>query len=523
MLLALSLARYGVKSLLVERNETTTKHPKMDLTNGRSMELLRPLNLTEQMRDAGVPRENPFDIVWLTSPFLGREIRRFPYPSANEARAIAARENDGASTREPALRISQIVVESVFKRALDASPLVDVRFGTAFERIVSHYDNGVVCEVSDCKTQKTEQIRAQYLAGCDGAGSRVRRELGIQLDGQMSIITAYMIHFRTDERELMRRYGIAWHLENNRGTIICQNDDDIYTLHTWIPEGVKPEDVRPGDLLEAWIGTPFRYEILQANPWSANLVVAQRFCEGRVSLAGDSAHQFFPAGGYGMNSGVGDAAGLSWTLAALVQGWGGAGLLAAYECERKSVAWWHMDAVRRHIEVRQQIAQAYEAGGDLNEPGSEGDSRRRRLANELGALGMAEYESLAVQCGYRYDNSAIILHESGAPAMDPLHYRPSTWPGSRLPHVFLEADVSVFDKLGLWFTLIVLDDIDCGAISRAAEQLHVPLTIVKLGRPALRSVYGRNLLLVRPDQYVAWRGDSLPDDCSGLLKTATGH
>src|ERR1700720_4259035 len=191
MALALNLARYGVRSLLVERNSTTTRHPKMDLTNGRSMELFRRLGLTEKLRDAGVPRENPFDISWVTS-MAGHELHRFKYPSSTEAAKLIREHNDGSQTSEAPLRVSQIVIEPVLKRAIDENPLIDVRFGTSFERLIAQDEDGVDVEIYCAETDKTETVRCHYLAGCDGGGSRVRRQIDVTLDGDMAVAGAHM-------------------------------------------------------------------------------------------------------------------------------------------------------------------------------------------------------------------------------------------------------------------------------------------------------------------------------------------
>jgi len=522
MTLALNLARYGVRSLLVERNPTTTRHPKMDLTNGRSMELYKRLNLTERLRDAGVPRGNPFDIAWVTS-MAGHELHRFRYPSADAAREIIRVRNDGSQASEPGLRVSQIVIEPVLKQAIDECPLIDVRFGVAFERIVSQDATGVTAEISDSETGAIETVRCLYLAGCDGGGSRVRRELGIELDGDMAVAGAHMVHFRTEARDVVQRWGVTWHYQSGSGTIIAQNDDDIYTLQAWLIPGMGVESMRPEDVLEGWAGTRFDYEILQANPWAANFVVAQRYREGRVVLAGDSAHQFVPTGGYGMNSGIADAAGLSWVLAALIQGWGGETLLEAYERERLPTAWWHLEASRRHMSVRLQIGQLYAEAGDLSGEGPEAEARRAELGRKIAEIGNAENESWGVELGYRYDDSPVIFAEPSPPPVDPITYTPSTWPGARLPHVFLADGVSIHDKLGLYFTLVALDDVDSSAIETAARELGIPLSVLRLGRPDLRAIYARDLMLVRPDQHVAWRGDALPGDLHALLTRVTGR
>lgn len=522
MTLALNLARYNVRSIVVERNPTTTRHPKMDLTNGRSMELFKRVGLAEKLRDAGVPRENSFDITWVTS-LAGHELHRFKYPSANEARDNIRATNDGSQASEAGLRVSQIVIEPVLKKAIDENPLIDVRFGTAFERLVEQDDKGVTAEIRNCETGETQTVRCQYLAGCDGGGSRVRRQIGVELDGDMAVAGAYMVHFQTRELGLFRRWGTAWHYQTGSGTIISQDDADIYTLQAWILPGQDPATMTPATVLEGWVGRKFEYEILQANPWTANFVVASAFRNGRVVLAGDSAHQFVPTGGYGMNSGIADAAGLSWMLAALIQGWGGSKLLDAHDLERRPTAWWHLAASRRHMGVRAEIGQVYADAGDLGGEGPEAEAHRARTGRKIAALGNAENESWGVELGYRYDGSPIVVTEPGARPIDPITYRPSTWPGARLPHIFLQDGRSIHDRLGLYFTLVALVDVDSAPLLAAASRLGIPLEVLKLGRTDLRKIYERDLLLVRPDQHVAWRGDALPPDLTGLLQHITGR
>lgn len=523
MTLALNLARYGVRSILVERNETTTRHPKMDLTNGRSMELYHRLGLVEQLRDAGVPRENPFDIAWYTS-LAGEELHRFHYPSANEVTETIRNQNDGSQTREAPLRVSQIEIEPVLKRAVDENPLIDVRFGTRFERLIENGKDHVLAEIVEEKTGAAQIVKCDYLAGCDGGGSRVRRQLGIELDGQMEVAGAYMVHFRTNDRELMQKHGPTWHYQNGFGTIIAQNDDDIYTLQAWLIPELELESKTPQEVLEGWVGKNFEYEILQANPWKAHLVVAQRYREGRVLLAGDSAHQYIPTGGYGMNSGIADAAALSWILAAAIEGWGGERLFEAYDSERRSAAWMHLRAAERHMGVRGHIGELYAQAGPIEGATDDARANRAALAAAIAEAGNAENESWGVEHGYRYDESPIIAYEAEKPAVDPLVYTPNTVPGVRLPHVFLEDGVSVQDRLGLYMTLLAIDGAEgTEPFVEAAKQLGIPLDIVELHRPDLLPIYERKFLLIRPDQHIAWRGDQLPSDAKALLEMATGQ
>jgi len=522
MTLALNLARYGIASVIVERNAETTRHPKMDLTNGRSMELYHRLGLTEQLRDAGVPRQNAFDIAWFTH-VTGSELHRFHYPSADETTKQIVEENDGHHAREAGLRVSQIMIEPVLKAAIDGSNLIDVRFGTRFDRIVEQDADGVIADIVDEVSGETTRVRCAFLAGCDGGGSRVRRQIDIDLDGQMAVAGAYMVHFRTRDPSVFKPWGPTWHFQNGLGTVIAQNDEDIFTLQAWLIPGMGLEDKTPEEVLEGWVGRHFDYEILQANTWTANFVVAQKYRSGRVILAGDSAHQFIPTGGYGMNSGIADAAGLSWILASSIEGWGGDGLLDAYETERRTVAWWHLRASERHMGVRMQIGELYAQAGELDGDAPEQVAARTDLGSKIEALGNAENESWGVELGYRYDDSPVIAHEEGLGDIDPLVYRPNTAPGARLPHVFLEPGVSIHDKLGLYFTLVVLDDTDSTSFENQALALGFPLTVLRLDRSDLKLIFERNILLVRPDQHVAWRGDAIPEDGSSLIALVSGN
>ena len=520
--LSLVLARHGVRSIVAERNPTTTRHPKMDLTNGRSMEIYRALGIADTLRQVGVPVNNPFDITWV-SCLAGHELARFPYPSSAEGAALRRRQNDGSLTAEAPMRVSQIVIEPALKAAADASELIETWFGWKVESFAQDAD-GVTTTLVNGETGATREVRSIYLAGCDGGGSTVRQRLGIDLDGVHEAARAFMVHFRSDDRALLQRFGIAWHYQNGSGALIAQNDKDIWTLQNFLPPGVTGEGMDPATVLEQWIGRKFDYEILVANPWAAHFVVAQKYRQGRVFIAGDACHQYMPTGGYGMNSGVADAANLGWKLAAAVQGWGGEALLDSYGAERRPIAQLSIQTSQRHLGVRIQLAELYGAAGDLSGDSPADEARRAEVGRRILELGNAENEGWGTEHGYRYDPSSVVCDEAGAPPpFDPLSYTPSTWPGSRLPHFFLADGSAVYDHLGTGLTLIVLDGSDAAAAQAAAKALGVPLQVQPISDANIRKVYERALILVRPDHHVAGRGDRLPADFATVLKTAAGR
>jgi len=523
MTLALELASHQIPSLIAERNVSTTSHPKMDLTNGRSMELFRRIGIADKLRAVGVPVEHVFDISWV-SRLSGHELHRFKYPSAAEAMLQRRQCNDGTLTLEPPLRVSQIVIEPVLKQAAEESALVDVRFGWKFESFEQD-DSGVTSVLRNVRSGEEQKVRSKYLVGCDGGGSTVRAQLGIQNEGTPNVANMYMIHFRSSAVHLLQRFGIAWHYQTGDGALVAQDDVDTWTLHTFWPPEVDRSMLNPGEVLENWVGSKFDYEILVANPWSAHYLLAEQFRKGRAFICGDACHQYMPTGGYGMNSGVADASNLGWKLAAVLQGWGGDTLLNSYEAERRPVDRLSWATSEEHLKVRFALGELYAQAGDISGDTPEAEQRRAEMGQKIAALGNAENEGWGIEHGYRYGQSPVVWVESGSPPeFDALAYTPSTWPGSRLPHMFLADGTAVYDHLGNGLTLLVLDkDADTKGLEAAARRLEVPLTVLRLNDINVARVYERKLLLVRPDQHVAWRGDALDADAERLLRVVTGR
>jgi 2-polyprenyl-6-methoxyphenol hydroxylase-like FAD-dependent oxidoreductase len=489
MTLARTLALHGIRCRLVERNATTTRHPKMDITNGRSMELFRRLGLVDKLRAVAVPEENNFDVSWITSLAKekgGRELHRFRYPSVVEKRKEILARNDGTQPREPAMRVSQVIIEPVLRDAIIDHPLVDARWGAALEDFTQDAD-GVTATLRVQDTGATETVRSAFLAGCDGGSSVVREKLGIGLDGRAAVAQRYMIHFQSDARDLLQAFGIAWHYQTDKGTLIAQDDKDTWTLQTRPPPGVDPSTLDANAMLDAWAGRAFPRKILVANQWTPHLLLAERYGAGRVFLAGDAAHQYIPTGGYGMNTGIADAVDLGWKLAATLKGFADPGLLTSYEHERRPVGHRNRLASERHTDVRIKIAELYRREPDPD-----------ALGRGIAALGNAENESWGIEFGYRYDG---VLG-------DPVAYEPTTAPGARLPSVFLNDGSALYDRLGPWFTLLVFGDADPLPLIDASP---APIETVIVDDRALAPIYEAKLVLVRPDTHVAWRGNACAD------------
>ena len=549
--LALELERHGVRTLLVERNTSTTQHPKMDVTNGRSMELYRRLGVADDLRKVAVPGDRRTRVTWATDA-VGWELARFEYPSVDELRTTADARNDGTLPLEPWMRVSQIILEPTLRDLLESrAEHVTVQYGWGLDRFEEDAE-GVTAHLVSADGSRRRTIRADYLAGCDGAGSRTRRQLGVDLDetdlrklvlkelGLTRTAAAlarafretrqrpadgriYLVHFTTPDKEIFRRFGSVWHLQSPAGwTVISQNDGDTFTLHSPLGMGTDANRIDPREFVYERVGRRFEMNVLVANAWTPRLAVAESYGRGRAWLAGDAVHQVPPTGGYGMNTGVGDAIGLGWALAAVLRGWGTPGLLRAYGHERREVALRNRKAAARHTLVRAAIMAA-----DRAESRSErwhGERARRRLGREISDLGNLENEALGIELGYRYDTSPVICHESGgqAPRQTMDQYTPGTWPGARPPSVLLADGRALFDLFHRGFTLLRFADHDVTELVEAAAERSVPLGIVDVRDAHARELYERDLVLVRPDQHVAWRGDAAPTDPKAVIERIRG-
>jgi 2-polyprenyl-6-methoxyphenol hydroxylase-like FAD-dependent oxidoreductase len=518
LMTAFDLQSRGVRVLLIERNCGTTRHPKMDITNGRSLEHFRRLGIAERIRDVAVPRDHPMDVSWVTR-LNEWELARFRYPDVNTAREQMRQKNDGTQPIEPNMRLSQIVFEPEFVRILEESPRVDVRFGWALTGFTQDIA-GICATIRETSTGRVEEVRCELMAGCDGAGSLIRQQLGFAWQGQQNVARFYLVHFRSTQRQLLQKFGLAWHYQSPiEGTLIAQDDEEVWTLHP--PLTAQDEStVDPARLVHRALGEEFPLEVLQANAWSPHLVAANGFGRGRVWMAGDSVHQFIPTGGYGMNSGICDAADVAWKFAAVLEGWGGPRLLESIDAERRPVAFENRDASERHMGVRIRIAEQYDP--TVHEGSAAGAAARARMAQVILEYGNAENEALGIEIGYRYRQSPVICHEPNEPRWHLLEYVPSTWPGVRAPHVFLEDGRAIFDLFGPGFTLLRFGEANTGEFEGAARARGVPLRTVDIVDRRARELYERPLVLIRPDQHVAWRGDRAPRDPLAIIDHVRG-
>jgi 2-polyprenyl-6-methoxyphenol hydroxylase-like FAD-dependent oxidoreductase len=522
--LAVDLGMRGVRCTLIEQKAAPQFLPKMERCNARSMEIYRRMGLADKIRDAGLPREVPMD-VFIVLSLVEPPLLYLPYPSVAEAKRQIAATNDGTVPLEPYQLISQYTLEPLLKSVAESLPSVTVHFGR--ELLSFTQDEGSVTATVKDAGGTVSQIGAQYLVGCDGGASIVRKQLGIALtdEGKLPNMLAYRQALYYCE-DLFERIPIGkgrhYHVADNRATqLIVQDSTRHFSLHSLVES-----DAEMATMFEKTVAMPVNYKELYVGQWKQNLLLAERYGAGRVFLAGDAAHLVIPTGGLGMNSGVGDAIDLSWKLAAVLQGWGGPKLLPSYEIERRKVGE-HVVAASRFATLgRRKWRSMWRP--NIRDDTPEGAATRAELARVADVEQRKSNEMIGAELGYRYTGSPLIAVEPGeAPAVDFIDYRPTTWPGARLPHVWLDDGTAMADHIGYGtgYTLLRLgrSAADVASLARAFAVLGAPLQILDIGDVRPREIYGYDLLLLRPDLHVAWRGNRLPDAPARLAAMATGH
>jgi hypothetical protein len=312
--------------------------------------------------------------------------------------------------------------------------------------------------------------------------------------------------------------GRHYHVADNQATfLIVQDSTRHFTLHA-----VVESDADMAAMFEKTVAMPVQYEMLSVGQWRQNLLLADNYGQGRVFLAGDAVHLVIPTGGLGMNSGVGDAVDLSWKLAATLRGWGGPQLLASYEIERRQIGARNVDASRHASRGRRAWRAAWKANIRDNTP--EGAATRANLSAIADVEQRKSNEMIGAELGYRYEGSPIIWPEVGeGPAPDFMKYQPTTWPGARLPHVWLGDGRALHDCIGEGYTLLQLkSQADAAPLAKAFASHAAPFTVLDVNEDRPRDIYGCDMLLLRPDLHVVWRGNRL-DDPVKLAAIATGH
>src|SRR5262249_37781099 len=405
--LAVDLGLRGVRCTIIEQKEAPQFLPKMERVNARSMEIYRRMDLAGKIRAAGLPRDVPMD-VFIVLSLVEPPLLHLPYPSVAQAQEEIAATHDGSQPLEPYQLISQYTIEPLLKSVAETLPSVIVRYGC--ELLSFTQDAGSVTATVTDLDGRTSRISALYLAGCDGGSRAVRRQLGRGPGGNENPIVALRQspHYCEDLFEhIPIGKGRHYHVADSRATqFIVQDSTRHFTLHS-----IVDTDADMVTMFEKTIAMPLKFETLYVGPWRQNLLLADRYSEGRVFMAGDAVKLVIPTGGLGMNSGGGDAIDLSWKLAATPKGWGGPQLPAPYETDRPLVCDHMVKDSRCATLGRRKWRSMWKS--NIRDDTPAGAETRAALTRVADIEQRKSNEMTGAELGYRYDGSPLIAAERG--------------------------------------------------------------------------------------------------------------
>src|SRR5580700_10838952 len=497
--LAGDLGWRGVDCLLIEQSDGSIYQPRMDLVGIRTMEFCRRWGLVGAVEASPYPRDYAQDNIYLTS-LTGYELGRERCP--------------------------QNMFDPILREFAASQKSVTLRYRT---RLLSFTQDSaaVTATVENTDTGAREQMTVRYIVGCDGARSLVRETLGIGMSGNAVLTYTTNVIFRCPHLLSLHDKGNAYrHIligpEGTWATIVAINGRDQWRFS--IIGGSQQREYTTEEIAAAIrraIGRDFEFEILSVLPWVRRELVAKTYRQGRGLIAGDAAHAMSPTGGFGMNTGIGDAVDLSWKLAATIEGWGGDGLLESYTLERQPVGTRNVAEASGNLRRMLSVV----AHPDIDDDTPQGAATRAKVGLEFSESMRREWFTLGVHLGYRYEGSPICWPDGIAPPPDEARtYVATARPGHRAPHAWLADGRSTLDLFGRSFTLVGFDaQVDEAApLLDAARARRVPMEFVALREPKVAALYERRFVLVRPDGHVAWRDDRIPADPLRLTDVLRG-
>jgi 2-polyprenyl-6-methoxyphenol hydroxylase-like FAD-dependent oxidoreductase len=526
--LAIDLAWRGIDVTVVEtRAPAAPPDPKCNHVAARTMEIFRRLGLAEKVRNAGLPEDYPHDISYRTT-FTGEELTRIKIPCRRDRFTMKDGPDCNWPTPEPPHRINQIFLEPILFDHARSQPRIRIVSRTSVEDVVIE-DRSATVSLRDLETGAVRRIDCRFLIGCDGARSVVRKAIGAELSGDAVVQRVQSTYIRAPKLIDLQRYERAWGTgainPRRSGMVYAIDGSERWLVHNYMKPGEGDFDSVDRDACLRTIlgvGRNFQYEIISKEDWYGRRLIASKFRDRCTFIAGDAAHIWVPYAGYGMNAGIADAMNLSWLLAAHLNGWAPASILDAYAAERWPITSQVSRFAMSHAEA--EIRRRGAVPEEMEQAGPSGEQARREVGRLAYEINVRQYACAGLNFGSYYDRSPIIAYDGAEhPSYTMDSYTPSTVPGCRTPHIWRGDGTSLYDAMGPEFSLLRFDPaIETVALEAAARQRGVPLKILDLEAPGAPAYDGSRLILSRPDQHVAWRGNNPPADPLALIDRIRG-
>lgn len=512
--LAIELGQRGVRCTVIERYHEPQPIPKGQNLTQRTMEHFHSWGAEQALRAARtIPPE--YGIGGLTAygtllgeyayDWLQRDLVKPYYYTANE-------------------RLPQYATEAVLRRRVAELPAVQMLLGWQTETLVQDAA-GVTATLVAREGGERRILRATYAVGCDGSRSTVREQAGLtQTRTDHDRLMVLLVFRSTELHRVLQRYpGKSYYnvlhpeLEGYWKFLGRVDLGSTWFFHAPVPAGTTADNFDFRRYLHESVGTPFEITFEHIGFWDLRFAIANRYRNDRVFIAGDAAHSHPPYGGYGVNSGLEDARNLGWKLAATLQGWGGEDLLESYDAERRPVfASTANDFIAKAIATDKAFLSEFDPRRDPVAFEAAWNARAQGAVSEVYAF-EPHYEGSPIVAagGERRACSAVGSHRFEARA------------GHHLAPAVLADGDNVYERLGSGYTLLALDAPAeaVAAFRAAARALQLPLTVVEMPAEGEAARYAASLVLVRPDQFVAWAGTGTTsaERAHGVLSLARGN
>lgn len=491
------------------------------------METFRRLGCAQAVRAAGLPDDYPNDVV-LRTRATGFELTRIHIPCRRDRFTDTSGPDGWWPTPEPPHRINQIFLEPVLFR--HAAATRGVRIVNRTEFLGFEQDSaGVTGHARNLDTSDELTVRAAYIIGCEGSRSLVRRAIGAHLSGDEVIQRVQSSYIRAPDLIQRVTKPDAWmsYLYNPQraGNLVAIDGRETWLIHNYLlPHEADFESVDRDAGIRSLLGVgpEFEYELLGKEDWVERRLVADHFRDRRAFICGDAAHIWVPYAGYGMNAGIADAMNLSWMLAAHLKGWAPESILRAHELERQPITEQVSRFAMKHAEGA--IRERTSIPPHLEHDTPEGAAARHSVGEQAYRLHVQQFACAGLNYGYFYDRSPIIAYDAEPPPTYSMHdYTPSSVPGCRLPHFWLRDGRALYDALAPDHTLLRFDPTtEVSGFLAAAVHAGVPLSVLDVESDEIPDAYRHRLVLSRPDQHVAWRGDEPPENATALIDLIRG-
>ena len=408
----MDLAQRGISVLVAEtRHRGEPPNVKCNHVSARSMEIFRRLGVAQALRDTGLPADYPNDVAYRTT-FTGEELSRIPIPCRRDRYTDKSGPDGWWPTPEPPHRINQIYLEPVLFAHAEATKGVRILNRTRVDELVQDVD-GVRATAVNLDTGEELVLRADYLVGCAGGRSNVRKQIGAKLSGTDVVGRVQSTFFRAPDllaRATNPRAWATFSLNPRRsGNVYAIDGRETFLLHNYLRADETDFDAVDRDWAIRTIlgvGSDLRYEIISKEDWVGRRLVADQFRARRVFICGDASHLWIPMAGYGMNAGIADAMDLSWQLAARLNGWGAEGVLAGYEAERLPITEQVSKFAMNHAIALQKEREGVPGG--IEEPGAAGEAARAAAGRALYDLNVKQYCCAAASCNGRTSASGSV-------------------------------------------------------------------------------------------------------------------